>query len=427
MINFNSNYAVHFIGIGGVSMHNLALFCADLGWTVTGSDIRQNAYTKECQEHNIRVFLGHRKSNIVAPNFIVKTGGISENNIELKYAQSLGIKIYDRSEFLGELTKAFPMVIAIAGTHGKSTTSYMIFEILKNAGKNVSCHIGADILDSRLNLKDDILVVEACEYKKSFLKLKVDIGAITNIEADHLECYGGFGQLKTAFITFLKHAKSRYVIDCPSTKFLNLKNLKKVEVGELKGNNFSCCNLEFAVSDSLGEQYIMDACLAIKICSDLNIDYKIIYDTLKNFRTLARRQQLLGVFEGKEIIVDYAHHPTEIFYLSKTYERNNIQYVFQPHTFSRTKFLKKEFIDVLSKLNVIIYKEYSAREKACDGISAKQLFNELKLENDKAKYVDNEKQLLELIKNSNCEKVIFVGAGDINMVAERLIYNKIYI
>lgn len=421
MINFSSNYSVHFVGIGGVSMHKLALFCLSLGWKVSGSDIRDNKYVEVCRKAKIPVFIGHNKKNILSPSFIVKSGGVSLDNVEIDYALSLGIKVYDRAEFLGEITKQFPLVIAIAGSHGKSTTASIVYEILKRANKRVSCHIGADVEGEKINLKDEIFVVEACEYNKSFLRLKIDVGAITNIDLDHLECYGGFSQLKASFLTFLKRAKFRHVIDCETTKFINLKNVNRVSCTHLGDNKFLYCGGIYNLPNLMGEQYIMDACLAIDICHQFNIDYKTIYDTLKSFRPLKRRQEVIGKFNNSEVIIDYAHHPTEIYYLKKTFKGYKTLYIFQPHLLSRTKYLKNDFINVFLDTDVVLYKEYASREKEVAGMTSKELFFQLNKVNKNAFYASSLCELRDLISLKDYEKILFVGAGDINEVAEKLV------
>ena len=423
MINFYGDYNVHFIGVGGVSMHNLALFCKSLGWNVSASDIKNNHYCEQCEKNGIKVHIGHKKSNIGNANIIIKSGAIKDENIELKYAKNKNIVILDRADFLAEITKKFKTVISVAGTHGKSTTSYMIYNILKDAGKKVSCHIGADIVDQKINLDDEILVVEACEYNKSFLKLKTDIGVVLNVDNDHLECYGTYYQLKNSFITFLKHAKARYVFDCNSTEFIKVRNLIKVNKPIMKKNQFKFEDKIFKFDKIIGEQYACDASVAIKICLSLGVKYKVIYNSLKKLNYLPRRNELIGKIKGAKIIIYYAHHPTEIKFLMENYKNRRNLFIFQPHTFSRTKLLKDDFVKVLSNDNVVIYKEYSAREKSTEGLSAYQLYEEIYKLNENVKYFDSVNPLETYIGNklaSSLDNIFFIGAGDINEVAQMI-------
>ena len=423
MIDFKRVQNIHFIGIGGVSMHQLAEFCLSLGWTVTGSDLVKNKYIKKLQK-KCTIFLSHNRSNILSPNIVVKSGAIKDDNPEIIYAKSLGIKIYDRAEFLGEVTRHFNTVIAIAGSHGKSSTCSMLYQILKASNRKVSCHIGADIENAHFDYNDDILIVEACEYNKSFLKLKVDIGAILNIEKDHLDCYGGIWQLKNAFKTFLKHSKLRYVLKSENTEFLNLKNIKFIDVPKINSNKFEVDGTIYEINSNIGKQYIFDAILAISICRDLGVAPKIIQDVLLKFNPPLRRNQKIGKYKDKDVIIDYAHHPTEIKYVSENYIDENPIFIFQPHTYSRTKYLKKEFVEVLKNLNVIIFKEYSAREKPNSGLTAHDLYLSVKEENAKCFYADDLSSLMQLLKITNYNKLIFLGAGDIDLIAKQIVNSK---
>lgn len=418
MINFNNNQSVHFIGIGGVSMHNLALFCASLGWSVSGSDIRANEYTKICKSNGIQVGVPHSVNNIVSPNFIVRSGSIGDDNVEVMYAKKLGIKIYDRSEFLKEITKKFDCVIGVAGTHGKSTTSALIYEILKANDFPVSCHIGADIKNAKINLQDKYLVVEACEYNKSFLNLKVDIGCVLNVEPDHLECYGSFYQLKNSFLTFIKRAKNRYVLDNLSTKYISLNNLKKLSCCVIDNKSFVFDGELYNFNHLVGEQYIQDAIMAIKVCEDLKVDKTVIKRVVENFEPLKRRQEKIGQMENTNIYIDYAHHPTELKYLLSTFNKNALL-VFQPHTFSRTKFLEKEFVEILKGVDVVIYKEYSARENKSDGESAEQLYKKVVTQNKECSYAKNFKDIVSKIDYKKYDNIVFAGAGDIAKIAKK--------
>lgn len=417
MIDFNKNYKVHFIGVGGISMHALAIFCADLNWKVTGSDIKENEYTIKCREKGIKVFLGHNKNNIDKPDFIVKTGAIKLNNEEIVEAINKGMKVYDRADFLQEITKQFKIVIGIAGCHGKSTTSDMIYEILMLANKSVSCHIGAEISNARLNINDEILVLEACEFNKSFLKFKINIGAVLNVDKDHIECYGGMYQLKMAYKQFLKNIKEKYVLDNDSTKFINYKNLHRVGVQTIDNKTFKVNGKKYKLNKIFGKQYVEDAGMAVFICEKLGIKHKIIYKALYNFKPLKRRQETIGKYKNSNVIVDYAHHPTELKYLIDNFKNKTSLLIFQPHTYSRTKYLFKDFVNVLKNENCIILKEYSARENSLDGETAKSLYNSLNRINPCIKYVANREELLKELDKIKADNYIFAGAGDIDKIA----------
>ena len=280
----------------------------------------------------------------------------------------------------------------------------------------MSCHIGAEIDNYRLDFKDDILVVEACEYNKSFLKIKPTISVVTNVECEHMECYKTLFNLQSAFLTFVKRAQSRFAYSEKSTKFLKkCNNVKFVEKEEL--------NYQPKI---LGEHNIKNISLASSVARYLGVSDNVIANAVKNFGGVKRRYQLIGKNNNHNVYIDYAHHPTEVSAFINTlltYEKN-AQIIFQPHTFSRTKMFCAEFVDIFKNLdNIIIYKEYAAREKKKEGLSAKQLYMEIKRVNSAVVYCSNEKELKKHINNDvTCA---FVGAGDINLMAEKLVNNSL--
>jgi len=405
--------SVLFLGVGGISMHQLALAFKSLGVKVYGYDAKLSKYTDICVQKGIEVTTKF-EIEFCNVDLCVVTGAI-KNNKYLSILKKRGVKIVDRAEVLGWLCKQFKTVIAVAGTHGKSTTASLIYEILRVAGKKVSCHIGAEVFAPRFNLKDDYLVVEACEFNKSFLSIYPDIAVVTNVEAEHMDCYSNIFNLRNTFLTFVKRAGKRYVFNCSSTKFLNkLKNVELVED----------CKFDFKPKLK-GEYNLNNIALAIKVCKDLGVSDDVIKKVVSSFNGVPRRYEHIGNFNSTKIYIDYAHHPTEVNAFIKTFteEYKNSLIVFQPHTYSRTKTFLREFVEVFSSTsNLIIYKEYAAREKSECGTSAKELFNLVKVKNKSVDYCVNIKKILN--KLSTFDAVAFVGAGDINLVAERLISFK---
>jgi UDP-N-acetylmuramate--alanine ligase len=402
--------SILFLGIGGISMHQLATCLKNLGVKVVGYDVKQSKYTKLCEEKNIKVFHKFSKE-LFNVDLCVKTGAIQNGKI-LNNLKKRNIPILDRAEILGWLSRQFKNVIAVAGTHGKSTTASLIYEILKSAGKKVSCHIGAEVKNSQFKIGDDFLVVEACEFNKSFLKLNPTISVVTNIEKEHMDSYNSMFDLKNSFWSFLKKAETKFVFSESSTRFLNkYKNINFVDKLEL--------NLQTKLK---GDYNLKNISLAVAVCEYLNVDNSVIKNVIQNFVGVPRRYEYIGKFQDSDLFLDYAHHPTEVKCFVETFvsEHKNNQIVFQPHTFSRTKTFFKEFIKIFSKVeNLIIYKEYSARETPQQGLSAKELFLEVKKHNVNVKYCNNFKTLKnEIFCNSN---IAFVGAGDINLLAEKLI------
>ena len=406
---------IHFIGIGGISMSQLAIYCSQSNIIVSGSDVRESKYTRMCTKVGIKVTIGHKRKNIDGADLIVCTGAISDENIEIIEAHKRKIEILDRAELLAHICKKFKYIIGVAGSHGKTTTSAMIYHILRESGKAVSCHIGADIENARLNPNDDYLVIECCEYNKSFLRLYYNIGVVLNIDNDHLDCYQNMYNLQNAFKTFLKRAETRFVFQNETTRCIKNRAIRIKQPIITSINKFEYAGKKFVLNNVYGKHNINNATVAIGLCFNLGLSYTKIYKAIKSFKPAGRRCELLKNVNGVDIITDYAHHPTEISNLYNTLKTkyNGVYIVFQPHTFSRTKLLIHEFVKMFTTVdNLWIFKEYSARESKFQGYSAKQLCGYI----DNAVYIKNYRQLvkrfpLRKVKKGEC--VVFVGAGDI--------------
>ena len=402
--------SVLFLGVGGISMHQLAIAMKKMGVKVFGYDLRESKYTKLCEENGIKITHKFNK-DFCNVDLCVKNGAVKDEKF-FSHLKKKNIPILDRADVLGWLCSKFKQVIAVAGTHGKSTTAGLIYEILRESGKKVSCHIGADIKNYRFNIGDDFLVVEACEFNKSFLKLKPNITVVTNVEREHMDSYKSLFNLKSSFITFLKKAEKRFVYLEKSTLFLKkINNINFVE------------NINLPIDPKIkGEHNIKNIAIAVAVCKDLGINDSVIINTVNNYVGVARRYEFIGERFGSKFYIDYAHHPTEVKAFTETFlkENKNAQIIFQPHTYSRTKFFLKDFVSVLSKINnLVIFKEYSAREKREQGVSAFELFLEVKKTNKNVKYAGSVKNVEKFLKQNT--EIAFVGAGDINLVAEQII------
>ncbi|MBQ3502134.1 MAG: hypothetical protein IJA72_00510, partial [Clostridia bacterium] len=345
-------------------MHLLAIYCKDLGLEVSGSDIKKSKYTDNCKNVGIKIYIGHKRKNIECADLVVYSGAVDEANVEIREAIKRKIKVVDRAEFLASICKRYKYVIGVAGTHGKTTTCAMIYHILRQCGKNVSCHIGADIDDAKMNSNDEYLVLECCEYNRSFLRLYYNVAVVLNIDNDHLDCYQNMYNLRNAFKTFLKRAKTRFVFDNSTTKCVKNKCQRIRHANMLSANKFVCNNKRYVLDNVYGEHNINNATVAIAVANWSGISYTKIYRALKTFKPAGRRCQILANIDGMDIITDYAHHPTEIenVYNSLRLKYDKVYVIFQPHTYSRTKLLLHEFVGLFSGINnIIIYKEYSAR------------------------------------------------------------------
>ena len=422
MKDLNSFKHIHFVGVGGVSMYLLAIYCKQLGVDVSGSDINANKYTEKCKSCGIKVSIGHKRKNVCGADLVVYSSAVDNTNIEIIEAQDKGIKLITRAELLAIVCNTFKCVIGISGTHGKSTTCAMLYHVLKQSGKKVSCHIGADIEGATISPNDEYLIVECCEYNRSFLQIPCDISVVLNIDNDHLDCYQNMYNLRNAYKTFLKHAKTRFVFDNPTTRCIKNKafHIKPAEI--TAPNKFNYNNNTYVLDNVYGEHNINNASVVVEICLYLGVSYTKIYQALKTFKHAGRRCEYLGKFKNCDIITDYAHHPTEIesLYKSLKLKYDNVYIIFQPHTYSRTKILLHEFINLFSIIdNLILFKEYPARENKSQGYSALQLKEYL----DNTIYLKNYNQVKKWLLNmmfNDKSCIAFVGAGDINKIAEKV-------
>lgn len=409
-MELNEFKSVLLLGVGGVSMHQIASALLEQKKMVYGYDIKSSEYTDDLVKRGMK-FTTKFDKNFLHIDICIATGAISKNNRYIKHLKHLGIKIIDRADALATLCREFKCVIAVAGTHGKSTTASLIYEILRASGKQVSCHIGADIFAPRFKLGDDYLVVEACEYKKSFLCLNPTISVITNVEPDHMDSYGSMFNLRSAFAVFLRRGKTRFVMREKSTEFLKLKDINFVNLVENK-----------KLSPKIkGEHNIKNISLALAVVQHLGVDERFAIKVINKFTGIPRRYEYIGNYCNKKVYIDYAHHPTEIeaFTTSFLSEYKDALIVFQPHTYSRTTLLLDEFLRVLGDIkNLIVYKEYPARETKADGMTARELTHELKEINPNVKYCASVNRVIKEIKDASA--IAFVGAGDINIVAKKI-------
>lgn len=422
---------IHFVGVGGVSMNSLAKYLFSRGARVTGSDARMSDASLQLNQLGIKTQLGHKPDYIKTADLVVATGAIADDNPEIVYAKAHGIEVVSRAEMLGEICKDFDKVIAVAGCHGKSTTSAMIYSILRASGASVSCHIGAQTQDARMQYGDEYLVVEACEFKRSFLHIKPYLAVITNVEKDHLDCYKDLTDIQDTFRQFADSAQYVIVGQNPTTEFLGVKKqdyvVQKVyfdstaQLTEFSIVTDRCVPITIS---TLGGYNVDNATLSARVAWFLGFSDCAIVNGLRDFKPVARRSQLIGKFNDADVVIDYAHHPTEIrqFYEAMKFVYHEMLFIFQPHTYTRTKALLGDFVETLKAIdNLVIYKEYSARETSSMGVSSKQLVDILKQNGVKAKYAGNKSSLQRLMKKTDYDAILFVGAGDIASIAGEIV------
>ena len=439
MVNFNNfkDMNIHFIGIGGISMSALSLFCERFGANITGSDIVDGDEVEKLNKRGINVAIGHSRDNIKDDvNLVVYSGAISSTNPELQFAKEKNIPCYERSEFLGELAKMYNNSIVVAGTHGKTTTTAMIGEVFLRSNLYPSIHLGGESIafGNYVIGKDNYFITEGCEYRNSIQYLHPNTSIITAIELDHTDCYSSYDEIENSFLN-LANNTSDTVIVFENIDFSNKINNKAriVNVGfgeqyEISGRNLTrlpngCYSFDVYYngyvgkfqSNAVGIHNAKNTLCALALSLIYEIDLGTIYYALKTFSGVKRRFENVGSIKGCPIICDYAHHPTEIINSITTARQiyKDVLVVFQPHTYSRTIGLKEEFkSSFLGANEIAIFKTYPAREKYIPGGSARELFNVIK--NKNKHYLDNKKALKNYLLTSKLKGCVLVlGAGDI--------------
>jgi len=401
------------VGIGGISMSGLAKILHSMGTEVSGSDHQISYVTENLQSIGIPVFSKHSSKNITKDiDLVVFSGAIKQTNPEIIKAKKLGIKVIERSELLGLLSKNYKNVIAISGTHGKTTTTAMIGEIFVNAGLSPTIHIGGksvNLMSNTIVGDQEYLIVEACEYRNSFKFLKPNCSVITNIDSDHLDYYKNLDAIQKAFNNFAKN--SQYVINENDyeVKNLQLENSSYIYDVYYKGKFYLSVKLNM-----LGIHNVKNSIFAIAVAHYYGIDKDIIAKSLNNFKGVERRYEKITNINGTPIILDYAHHPTEIKNSIAGIEcvYKKILCIFQPHTYSRTLKLFDQFVEVLRGKNLILYKTYAAREEEIIGGRSEDLFNAI---NTSCTFCSNIDELLLEVKKqiTNFDCLLVLGAGDL--------------
>lgn len=441
---------IHMIGIGGISMSALAHMLKFFGYTVTGSDRCETEIVKGIVAAGIKVNIGHNPDNISDPDLVCYTAAIPLDNPELVKARSLGIPVIERAKLLGELMKLYKYPIAIAGTHGKTTTTSMLSLVLLEAELDPTILVGGELSQIGGNYKigaKDYLVFEACEYVESFLHFHPFASIITNVEEDHLDYFADLSHIITAFKSFARlNSPLGCIIVCSDDKNTQtvVQNIDKriVKYGIFSRNNdfyaenihlnahektemsvFAygkyVCDLELSVH---GDHNVRNALGAFAAAWELGINIDAIKRGLESFGGTKRRFETLGEFEGAKVVDDYAHHPTEIrstLETAKSLSDGNVWCVFQPHTYSRTKAFLPEFAEALSIADrVIIADVYPARESYDGTIHSCDLAALI----DNAVYINHFDAIVRYLKGNvkSGDLVITMGAGDIFKVGKAL-------
>ena len=454
-LNFKNPIHVHFIGIGGISMSGLAEILLDEGFTISGSDSKESDLTKHLEARGIQIFYGQKASNIIPGiDLVVYTAAIHEDNPEFAEAKSKNLPMLSRAELLGQIMDNYENSIAVAGTHGKTTTTSMISQILLEAKTDPTITVGGilDAINGNLRVgNSEVFISEACEYTNSFLNFRPKYSIILNIEAEHLDFFKDINDIRASFrkysantlangATIINGEIDNYeeIVDglpqqiitygLNSTYDYYAENItydeKACAIFSVMHNGTKIMDVHLNVP---GKHNVSNSLAAIALCQAMNIPAEAIISGLAKFGGANRRFQYKGEIDGVTIIDDYAHHPTEIratLTAAANYPHKRLVLVFQPHTYSRTKAFLNDFADVLSMADVVVLADiYAAREQNTYGISSKDILNLLKEKGTDAYYFPTFDEIEKfLLKNCiNGDLLITMGAGNVVKIGENLL------
>lgn len=450
-----SGKTVHFIGIGGSGMTPLALISKQLGMVVSGSDLSDSKNIQALKKQKILIHTSHKEKNIVPNSYVVFSSAIKEDNIEWQTAKKRNCSLFHRSDFLSIVIKAFKSIV-VSGTHGKTTTSSLLTHLLVKMNLDPSSYIGGHLLEFDTSYflgKGEFFIAEADESDGTFLKYQSFINILTNIDKDHLDFYGSFENLKTAFLKFCsnKSESGTTIIGIDSEASFNLwqslrKQDKTISFGyhndsEIKLLDYSSSkeNMNYTV-DVFGKKYkgsipliglynLQNLLPCFALASLQNWDIEKTINIMSNFKGVKRRMNLVGCSQNTYLYDDYAHNPGKIKScvngIKNAFKNHELLVVFQPHRYSRLETMYTETIESFKEADqVFVIPVYAAGEKINHDFSPQSIARDIakagKIKTDGFKNVDD---LIDHL-NSNYKEInkviITIGAGDVWKVAHRL-------
>jgi UDP-N-acetylmuramate--alanine ligase len=449
---------IHFVGIGGIGMSGIAEVLLTLGYKVSGSDLRDSSVTQRLASLGAIVFVGHRAENVTGSEVVVTSSAVTKDNPEVQAARAHHIPVIPRAEMLAELMR-LKYGIAVAGMHGKTTTTSMVATVLAAAGLDPTVVVGGrvDSMGSNARLgKSQYLVAEADESDRSFLKLSPILSIVTNIDREHMDCYRDMDDVEQAFLDFMNRVPFYgAVIACVDDERVRslLPRLERRvitygadESADFQSKSLGCNpqsggsspNSRFEVLNrgkKLGEfdlhvpghHNVLNATAAIAAGIGLDIPAKKIAEALAQFRGVDRRFQLKGKVDGVTIVDDYGHHPTEIratLAAARQCGYAKIHVVFQPHRYTRTRDLADDFAHAFSDADTLqVLDIYAASEEPIPGINAEALAEKIRSAGTQAEYVssftDSAANASSVARNGDL--VLTLGAGNVHQIGSMVI------
>lgn len=455
-LDFNTPANLHFTGIGGISMSALAEIMISRGFTVTGSDSHESKITDHLESLGAKIFYNQVAGNISSDiDVLIYTAAIKQDNPELVKAKELGIPLLTRAEFLGQIMLNYPMAIGVSGTHGKTTTTSMLSQIMLEGNTDPTILVGGIMPAIHGNTRvghSDKLITEACEYTNSFLSFKPNMAIILNVAADHLDFFKDLDDIKHSFRKFAELVPDDGFLVINSDidnleYFTDGLKCKVITVGsDPAKSDYSATNIEFdqfakgsydlvvngeksfhVALNVTGEHNIYNSLAAIAAAHAMGISDENIKAGLTQYGGTDRRFQYKGKVGDVTIIDDYAHHPDEITATIKTakhYPHKKMWVVFQPHTYSRTKSLLPEFGKALKEADAVVLADiYAAREKDTLGVSSLDVKKEIEKYGTEVHYYPSFSEIENFLLESCSpgDLLITMGAGDVVKIGEHLL------
>jgi UDP-N-acetylmuramate--alanine ligase len=453
MVKFGKLRKLHFVGIGGIGMSGMAEMLFNLGYDITGSDLAASEVTDHLEEIGIKVCFDHKAENVGNANLVIYSSAVPLDNPELEYASQKKIIIIRRAEMLSELMR-MKYSIGVAGTHGKTTTTSLIGQVMTDAGMDPTVIVGGRVIQFETNIKlghSDYLVAESDEYDRSFLRMAPTEAVLTTLEEDHLDCYEDIDDLKAAFIEFANK------VPFYGTVYINMDDLNlvslipgihhpivtfglatqadyRVDDVTFKDNNSSFD--VFARGVKLGRVTVrlpglfnvFNCLAATAVALEHDIPFEKIKQSLAEFRGVNRRFEIIGEIGNYMVVDDYGHHPTEVEVTLKATKRGYnrpVIAIFQPHLYSRTQDFFQEFAHALLSADVmIVAKIYPAREEAIDGVTGHLIVEAAKsFGHQNCHYIDDLEMIPDFVKDHLIDDAIImtIGAGTIYRIAPKIV------
>ncbi len=446
-------YRVHFVGIGGIGMSGIAEVLINLGYTVTGSDLAQSEMTLRLENMGAQIHVGHDADHLGETDVVVISSAVSADNPEVLAARSRGIPVIPRAEMLAELMR-MKHGIAVAGSHGKTTTTSILASVLTQAGIDPTIIIGGKLnsLGSNAQLGEGkYLVAEADESDGSFLQLSPTYAIITNIDAEHLDYYGDLDAIKDAFVNFankvpfyglvvacLDHPQVQEILPRLSKRVVTYGMSPQADY-RAEDPEFSKGQVAFNVRrrgeplgrvslNMIGQHNMLNALAAVVVADELQVPFAVVQESLAEFAGIQRRFTIRGQTQGITVVDDYGHHPEEIKTTldgaRRAFQCRTVV-VFQPHRYTRTRDLGQQFTSAFNLADeVVVMDIYAAGEEPIEGVSAQVLFDGIRSHGHRnAHYLSQRTDVVTWLL-ANCQPddlVITMGAGDVWRVGEEFL------